>query len=384
MSKKNENWGQGSFNIEPSGKIRFRFYYIDEFDRRRQKSFSADTEDECVDRANEFLCKLKQIKQGIPVNATVADIIRNKLESDYKKNYTGIQGYERNIKTLAIIERYPIGSMRIADVKELHIELFLQSITHYSKHMIEKIYGMLRTAFNIAYDKKIITENIIQNRGLRCPQSNKKAKKVRGMTDSEQVRFVKALEEYKVNYGAASYRLQLLIELYSGLRMGEINALKPENINFKKGYIHVERTITIVSGKNVLKEGTKTPAGVRDVPISGKLRPILEEALAQMKDNPKGLIFTDHKTNGVVSTGTVNGFFNRVCKRAGIEMQGQHSLRHTFATRCIEAGIDAIVLKTWLGHTDIHVTLDTYSDVFDRMNLGAISKLDAFMDCVMK
>lgn len=384
MSRKNKDWGQGSFNIEPSGKVRLRFYYIDEFDNRKQKSFTGATEDECVDRANEFLRKLKQIKQGIPVNATVTEIIKNKIESDYKKNYTGIQGYERNLKTLEIIERHSIGSMRIADVRELHVEIFLQSITHYSNHVIEKVYGMLRMAFKIAYEKRIISENIILNKGLRCPRSDKKTKKVRGMTDSEQLRFVKALDEYKVNYGAGSYRLQLLIELYSGLRMGEINALKPENINFRKGFIHVERTITIVSGKNVLKEGTKTPAGVRDVPISSKLKPVLEEALAQMKDNPKGLIFTDHKSNDVVPTGTVNNFFNRVCKSAGIEIQGQHALRHTFATRCIEAGIDAIVLKNWLGHTDIHVTLDTYSDVFDRMNLGAISKLDALMDSVMK
>ena len=62
---------------------------------------------------------------------------------------------------------------------------------------------------------------------------------------------------------------------------------------------------------------------------------------------------------------------------------GQHVLRHTFATRCIEAGVAALVLKNWLGHTDIHITLDTYSDVFDRMNLGAISKLEDLMKDVM-
>lgn len=61
-------------------------------------------------------------------------------------------------------------------------------------------------------------------------------------------------------------------------------------------------------------------------------------------------------------------------------MTGQHALRHTFATRCIEADIPAIVLKKWLGHTNIHITLDTYADVFDRMHLGAINKLDELLD----
>ena len=67
-------------------------------------------------------------------------------------------------------------------------------------------------------------------------------------------------------------------------------------------------------------------------------------------------------------------------QKAKIQCGGQHVLRHTFATRCIEAGVPALVLKNWLSHTDIHITLDTYADVFDRMNLGAISKFENLMD----
>ena len=76
----------------------------------------------------------------------------------------------------------------------------------------------------------------------------------------------------------------------------------------------------------------------------------------------------------------MNSFFKTICKKANVKCSGQHSLRHTFATRCIEAGVPALVLKNWLGHTDIHITLDTYADVFDRMNLGAISKFEAHME----
>ena len=67
-------------------------------------------------------------------------------------------------------------------------------------------------------------------------------------------------------------------------------------------------------------------------------------------------------------------YYKRVCSSVGIESSGQHALRHTFATRCIEAGIPAVVLKTWLGHKDIHMTLDTYTDVFQAMDNDAISK----------
>ena len=52
---------------------------------------------------------------------------------------------------------------------------------------------------------------------------------------------------------------------------------------------------------------------------------------------------------------------------------------YILAPRCIEAGIEPVVLKGWLGHTNIHTTLDTYTDVFDRMELGAIDNLDEYL-----
>ncbi|MDO4745525.1 MAG: site-specific integrase, partial [Bacillota bacterium] len=155
-------------------------------------------------------------------------------------------------------------------------------------------------------------------------------------------------------------------------------------INFRQGFIHVSRTISSgLENRKFIKDGTKTLAGERDVPISKPLETILKQALEEMKDNPEGLIFYDHRRKCIIGTNQVNTVYKRICEKAGVEYNGQHALRHTFATRCIEAGVPALVLKNWLGHTDIHITLDTYADVFDRMNLGAISKFEKLMDEVM-
>ena len=75
------------------------------------------------------------------------------------------------------------------------------------------------------------------------------------------------------------------------------------------------------------------------------LKPILEEALEQMGDNPDNLIFYDYNKGGVITTNQVCAMYKKICKDAGIPYYGQHALRHTFATRCIEAGIQPIVLK---------------------------------------
>lgn len=164
------------------------------------------------------------------------------------------------------------------------------------------------------------------------------------------------------------------------MRMGEINALKPENIDFEKKLIHIRATISRGIGcRPFVKEGTKTYAGMRDIPISNLLKPVLIEALENMKENPYGLIFYDHKAKSIIETTQVNNFFRRLCEKCGLEFNGQHALRHTYATRCIEAGIQPVVLKKWLGHKNIHVTLDTYADVFDRMNDNAVEQLEEYI-----
>ena len=266
-------------------------------------------------------------------------------------------------------------------IKPKHLQAFLSSITGYSDTVIKKIYGLLRYVFRAAYERELIITNYTSLPELKCPKSAKPAKRVRGLTEDEQARLLDVMENHKVPYGRNDYRKQLLIELYGGLRMGEINALRPENIHLDKGYIHVESTVSRgEGGKPFIKDGTKTYAGTRDVPISNTLRPIMEEALAEMKNNPYGLVFYDYNKNGIIETHQVTSFFNRLTEKAGIPVSGQHALRHTFATRCIEADIPPVVLKNWLGHTNIHITLDTYADVFSRMNFEAADKFDDLME----
>lgn len=137
-----------------------------------------------------------------------------------------------------------------------------------------------------------------------------------------------------------------------------------------------------IDSRPFISDSTKTEAGVRDVPISKPLLPIIKKALADTKKNPYGLIFYDYIKGGIIETTQVNLFYRRLCEKADIPFNGQHALRHTFATRCIESGIPAVVLKHWLGHTDIHITLDTYSDVFDRMNSKAVEKFNSYMDTI--
>ena len=385
-AKKPGKRGMGSIRQKANGSYEYRFPYVDEFYQKRSKSVTRPTIDECVEAAELFKQQIEAKGRTLNENATLCDILLQKVKTDYLKNYTGEQGYGRNLETIKIFERNGIGLMRIVDIKPYHIDQFLTSITEYSDKTISKIYGMLKSAFDLAMMEKVIEVNYMTMYGARRPRSKKKAKVVRGFTEDEQIRFLKALDEHRVTYGKNTYRLQLLIELYSGLRMGEINALKPEDIDFRNKKIHVHRTVARgIDSRPFIRDTTKTEAGIRYVPISDVLVPILHQAIDEMKENPEGLIFYDYnkkrkgsqyRKGGIVETTQVNSFFKRICAKAGITGMGQHSLRHTFATRCIEAGVQAVVLKKWMGHTDIHVTLDTYTDVFDKMHGESTEKFD--------
>lgn len=97
------------------------------------------------------------------------------------------------------------------------------------------------------------------------------------------------------------------------MRMGEINALTPDCIDFENNVIHVSATISKgVDSKSFVKEGTKTETGVRDVPISNTLRPYLEEALKKYRRNKQKLLFYDHNTDKVITTNQVNSYYKRI------------------------------------------------------------------------
>ena len=375
--------GKGTFRTSKTGKTELLIRFIDKNGDKKYKSFTANTENECIDRTLAFAKEYTEDLSGD--DSTIPEILKVRFDKDLALNYIKIQSYYRKMETLKIIENDMIGQMPIRKIGKPHLNRFFKSIVHYSNSTIEKIYLQLKIAFSIAEQEDIISRNIMLAHDLRRPKSAKADKKIRALTEEEQKIFTACLIKDKIPAGRNNYKNQILISLYSGMRMGEVNALSPSDIDFKHNVIHVKRTISMgANGRGFLGHSTKTYAGMRDVPISKTLRPVLEDAFEKMKPNEHNLMFFDHLNQRVITTSNVNSYYKRVCDKCGIECNGQHALRHTFATRCIESGVPAVVLKKWLGHTDIHVTLDTYADVFDKMNNAAINSLDTYLDSIKK
>ncbi len=314
---------------------------------------------------------------------TIPQILRETYQFDFECNRFLDSSYNRKLYTVGIFEKSNLANIPIEEITKDDLNMFLSSITDYSNSSIDKIYTALKEGFVLARLEGIINENPFDNkRAFRMPKSNKPDKKVSAFTVDEEKAFLAALDnEYICPTHGNWYKHQLLIELHTGMRMGEINGLKPGDIDLENRLIYVRRTIA--RGRNyhvVIHERPKTRAGERSIPINKAILPVLEDALKRYKKNKDGLLFYDFKMKHPICTGMVNSSFQRICDRAGIPHRGQHGLRHTFATRSIEAGVPAAVLAKWLGHTDVSITLNTYTDVFNRLQSENMEKYESYMD----
>lgn len=362
---RNEN-GQGSlFFNESKNLFQYTVSYYDVYDQRKRKTFYGHSETECIDKYNIFLNK---IENGLPCEyekLTIPDILEMHYTQCFESNKIISSTYQRNMFTVRLIQKSPLNDIPIADVKPKHIMAFLQSLKNLSNSVISKTYTAMKKAYSIAIALKIVDFNIFDNPFIYKPKSNNATKKVEAFTIEEQEKFLKALENYKPTKNKNYYKNQFLIQLFLGLRVSEVNALRLDDIDFKNKTLHVKRTLT--KGENrkdvVICKTTKTYAGIRDIPLTDKSIDIFKNAIENMVPNKEGYIFLGIDGN-FINDAQINSTFKRLCDKADIKCHGQHMLRHTFCTRCVEAGVSLEVLKLLMGHSDIQTTLNIYTSVF--------------------
>lgn len=350
------------------------YVYDNETFEENRKSKSFDTEKE----AQDFLTSIQYQKgnnlfikhNGIPLNLLMKDITEKKLES----NIIGERTYGRTLKTIKQIEKNPIAYKNINDITESEIQNYLNTLKNYSDSTIKKIKEQFSQAFRESINKGYITRNPMND--VIRPKSTQKKKPVRALEIEEQQK----LTNYLLNIPISNerYKVAFLIEMYLGLRIGEVLALRNSDINLHKNLIKVDRTLTRDKENNVIMgDETKTYAGIREVPIPSFIRNEIINQMRLAENNKDKLLFVNTKGNYVRPT-TANDNLRTLLKKLGIENISSHSLRHTYGTRCIEAGMRPVALQRLMGHTDIAVTLNTYTSIFNKYKESELEKVNEY------
>ena len=378
MQKKSNSEGSVYYN-KSRNRFTAQFYELDSKtgqNKRKTKDFKTEEE------AKKYLENIMYQKQnslyiehnGIPL----LELMKSNLNLRYETNLISDIQYVRIKETLNTIKKADISDKRIEEITSEEIQDFLNSKKYLSNSSIDKIFEQFKQAFNYASNRGYITRNPMIN--VIKPKSLKKNKKVRALTVEEQQKFTNWL----INRNPIDfpYKNAFLIQMYSGLRIGETLALTYNDIDLKNQRIHINKTLTKnKENKTIMGNSTKTYAGIREVPVPNSLYPHLVEQMRisrEFKNNPEKLLFKSNKNN-YIETQDVNRALKLVLKyNWGINDITTHNLRHTYGTRCIEAGMQPVVLQRLLGHTDISTTLNTYTDVLNEFKKEEIEKLNDY------
>lgn len=216
------------------------------------------------------------------------------------------------------------------------------------KDIVTLINSSLRSAFN---DYKLKQFNLRFNYPKELS-----IRKMQLLSKEEQ----NILLDYILN-NISEKNIGILISLLYGLRIGEICALKWCDIDFKSNLIHVNKTIQRIyikqnkgSISKIIITVPKTKNAIRDIPISDKFAVIL----SKMQKDENNYIITGN--NNYVEPRSYRNYFSNLLKKLNFKNFKFHSLRHTFATNCIELGTNYKTVSELLGHSNINTTLNLY------------------------
>lgn len=253
-----------------------------------------------------------------------------------------------------IIEKHikiGIGETRLRDLTSIQVNQFLNTkLKRYSASYVKTMAIILKSSIDFGHNERI---SELANIQVNMPTLSRKKVAILDLDEQQQ------LETY-INDNKSLTALGIMLSLYAGLRIGEVCALRWKNVDFKNRIIAVDSTVVRIKNESdnkwVYKIGPpKTTHSKRDIPITNNLYCLLA---AEFKSQKSPYIVSD--SENFLNIRTFEYRYHKLLDEANLYPHNFHTFRHTFATRCIESGVDIKTLSEVLGHSSVSFTLNTY------------------------
>lgn len=348
--------------------------------KQKRKAFYGKTRKEVQEKLTAALNDINNNTYIEPSRLTVEQWMYTWLR-DYKKASVKPKtyaAYESHVKNHIVPD---LGNYTLSALRNDTVQRFVNGLADKNlKYLtVERIVGTLKTALIQAVDNELISKSPASR--IKMPLKQEQTPRV--LTIDEQERFMKAAKEHR------NGEIFILI-LGTGLRIGEALALTWDDIDFKEHILSVSRTqieyCEHTNGKTIYHRGygsPKTKTSKRTIPIIPSLMGMLQqlkEERTQEKERFKlayqdtGLLFCNYY--GVsLNYSAIEKKMQSICKKAGLEGVHPHTLRHTFATRGLENGIDLKIMQELLGHSTIKMTADLYTHVLPETKKISMMRL---------
>ena len=263
----------------------------------------------------------------------------------------------RNILNMYILP--DLGSKDVSDIDDNDIEELFDRLRRKGrkdgKGLSSSTLLEVMTVLN-RIKKYIVRSGYAVNYSVENIRIKRESKEIRVFTQQEYKKLLNYLADH-----ISLTALGILVVLYTGIRLGELCALKYDDIDLASKTIHIRRNLQRVQipdsagSKTEIRIGTpKSSSSIRDIPINDNLLKFL-----QFYYTPGAYLLTSDG-NKYTDPRTIQYRFKKILKECGIENAGFHCLRHTYATRTIEVGCDAKALSEMLGHSSVNITLNRY------------------------
>ena len=306
------------------------------------------------------------------------------LSPNTRRNYR--ERYEYNIQPV-------IGTMQLGDVKPMHCKIVLNRMdATYAGSTIRQTYIAMGTMFRAAVMNDMITKHPMD--GVRYTKPVRAANDIKFLTVEEQEIF---LETAKRSH---NYRQYVLL-LETGLRTSELIGLTWDAIDWKKRTLTVNKTLEYRHKEGYWRAGPpKTATSYRTIPLTNRAYDVLKECyderhsrkesetlsqILEYIDRRTGqtgyllmrdLVFINYRTGEPAKNSSYDTHLYKLCDEAKIKRFCMHALRHTYATRAIESGMQPKVLQKLLGHASIKTTMDRYVHVTDTSLTNAVKQFE--------